>query len=86
MIVLYKRLKRRILNWGLSFILTVASNTMEFPNVAYVTQSKVAQSIEKTSLTEISTGSAHDLFCNAYENRYTWDEQFPACPAEVSVL
>lgn len=44
-----------------------------------------AQQRESIGIPEIATASALELFRNAYENRYTWDQQFPGYSAEVSV-
>lgn len=93
-IIVHQQLKRRILSWSLSLILSIASFILGFPNVAIaqstryanaLTQANVAQSTASTSLTEPPTGSALELFRNAYEHRYTWDEQFPGYSAEVSI-
>ncbi len=86
MIGLYQQLKCRILSWGLSLILAIASNIMTLSNVAHAnTQANVSQSIKNTSLTETSTGSARELFRAAYENRYTWNKQFPGYTAAVEL-
>lgn len=83
---MHQQLKRRILSWSLSLILSIASFILGFPNVAIaLTQANVAQSTANTNLTEIPTGSDRELFRNAYEHRYTWDEQFPGYSAEVSI-
>ena len=86
MIALHQQLKRQILSWILILILAIASNIIGFPNVAHaLTQASLSQSNSHPSSTETSTNSARDLFRNAYENRYTWDEQFPGYSAEVSI-
>ncbi len=77
--VMRQQLKRRILTWGLSVILALASFTLGLPNVAH------AQSTQKTGSTQIATLSASDAFHEAYKSRYTWDEQFPGYSAEVSI-
>ncbi|MGK7873703.1 MAG: DUF3386 domain-containing protein [Xenococcaceae cyanobacterium] len=61
-----QKLKRRILSWGLTLILAIASLTLGLPNIA-------------------RASSAGEAFRAAYENRYTWDEQFPGYSAEVSI-
>lgn len=44
-----------------------------------------AQPGESIGAPELATASALELFHTAYENRYTWDKQFPGYSAEVSV-
>ena len=86
MIRLYQQLKCQILYWSLSLALAIVSNIMTFSNVAHAnTQANVSQSIQNTSSTETSTGSARDLFRAAYENRYTWNNQFPGYTAAVEL-
>lgn len=92
---LHRRLKRRILSLSLTLILTIASFTLGLPDVAIaqsvstrvaLTQANETLWNSNTSSTETSTGpKARELFRNAYENRYTWDEQFPGYSAEVSI-
>jgi hypothetical protein len=36
-------------------------------------------------MTEVMTANARDLFRAAYENRYTWDENFPGYQADVEL-
>jgi hypothetical protein len=79
MMVMRQRLQHRILAWGLCFIFFIAISILGLPSMAH------AQSIQKSSATEIPTQSAGDAFRAAYENRYTWDEQFPGYSAEVSI-
>lgn len=74
-----QQLKLRIIPSCVSLILAIASLTLLLPNTAY------AQSTQNTSPTQISATSAREVFRAAYENRYTWDEQFPGFSAEVSV-
>ncbi|MBV8885027.1 MAG: DUF3386 domain-containing protein [Chroococcidiopsidaceae cyanobacterium CP_BM_RX_35] len=84
MIELYKQPKYRILSWSLGLILAIASSTLTFSDVAHAnTQANVPQSIKNASSTETSTGSARELFRAAYENRYTWNKQFPGYTAAV---
>jgi hypothetical protein len=78
MMAMQQQLKRRILLWALSLILAIASFILGLQNVAY------AQST-KTSSTEIATVSPSEAFRTAYENRYTWDDQFPGYSAEVAI-
>ena len=82
----YERPKYRILSWSLSLILAIASSTLTSSDVAHAsTQADVSQSINNTSSAETSTGSARDLFRAAYENRYTWNKEFPGYTAAVEL-
>ncbi len=84
MIALHQKLKRRTLCWSLSLILAIAIQPVTFSNVAHAnTQANVSQSIKNISLTANSTGSAREVFRAVYENRYTWNKQFPGYTATV---
>ena len=45
----------------------------------------ISPSLSNPDSALIATGTAEELFRDAYESRYTWDEQFPGYSAEVSV-
>lgn len=75
--IVYRQHKRRILLGIISLFLSITS-CIGFPSVASALTSSYSSA-------EISTGSAQELFRNAYESRYTWDEQFPGYSAEVSI-
>jgi hypothetical protein len=84
--IAHQQLNRRILFWSLSLILAIALHTLGFANVAYAnTQDNVSQPLNNTSAKETSTGSARDLFRATYENRYTWNKQFPGYTAAVEL-
>lgn len=72
MISIQKQLKHLISSLAFSFILLITICAIALPN-AY------AQSQQDTS------NQAVAAFRNAYDNRYTWDENFPGYSAEVSV-
>ena len=67
-----EQFQRRILPWGLGLILAIASFSFGFPGAAHAQFSE-------------NTGSAEEIFRAAYDNRYTWDEDFPGFAAEVSI-
>lgn len=75
--IAYQQYKRRILCGILSLVLSITGCTLGLANVA--------QALPFHNSTEISAGSAKELFRNAYESRYTWDKQFPGYSAEVSI-
>jgi len=89
-LAILQQLKRRILPWGLSFILAIALRAgcaIALFTVIFTVNCHVAtaQSTQKTGETALATPSARDAFNEAYQNRYTWDEQFPGYSAEVSL-
>jgi hypothetical protein len=79
MIAILQQLKRRILFCCLGLSLIFGSVPLGSLNVAY------AQPGESVGIAELATASGLELFRTAYENRYTWDKQFPGYSAEVSV-
>lgn len=83
MIALYQQLKRQILFRILSFILAIAICMLGLTNVANALT--VSQLPSNHQAIATATDFAGDIFRNAYESRYTWDEQFPGYSAEVSV-
>lgn len=75
------QLKRHVLAWGLGLtvVITIAFGS---PNFAY------AQPLSLTPNPAIAAKtfkSAREVFRDAYEHRYTWDEQFPGYSADVSL-
>lgn len=78
MVMMLQRLKRQILPWSLGLILILSS----LLGISGITYAQPAMSI---STSELAAASALELFRTAYDNRYTWDEQFPGYSAEVSV-
>lgn len=86
-----QQLKHHILDWGLGVLprigfviglmlcFAIAIFALELPDAAH------AQSSHKANSTEPVTLSAQEIFRQAYENRYTWDEKFPGYSAEVSI-
>lgn len=74
-----KQLKQRFLPWCLTFILAIASSIFALPNFAY------AQVNQPNNSTEPTVSSPRDAFRQAYENRYTWDKNFPGYSAKVSI-
>lgn len=70
-----QQLHNRIISWSLSLIIASISFVVGLPASAN------AQSIS----TPIATVSASEAFRNAYNQRYTWDENFPGYSAEVSI-
>ena len=64
--------------------MAIAFQPLSCSNVAHAdTRANVSQSIKNTSSTETPTGSAREVFRTAYENRYTWNKQFPGYTATV---
>lgn len=74
-----KEIKHLIWSWSLIFILAIASFTLVLPRTVY------AESTQKLLLADASAVSARDAFRTAYENRYTWNQQFPGYTAQVSI-
>jgi len=72
-------LQHRIICWSLSLIIASISFVFGLP------ASVNAQSISNTHPTQIATVSASEAFRNAYNQRYTWDKNFPGYSAEVSI-
>lgn len=85
MIALDQQLRRQLVSLSLSLILATASNIMGFSNVAYAVTQSDSQLLSSTSSTDNSAGSARDIFRAAYENRYTWNQQFPGYSALVEL-
>jgi len=74
-----QQLQHRIICWSLSLIIASFSFAFGLP------ASAKAESISKTHPTQIATVSASEAFRNAYNQRYTWDKNFPGYSAEVSI-
>ena len=70
--------KYRFLPWVLGSILASVTFVLGWPNGIQAQSSQ-------TATPEAATMSANEAFRAAYENRYTWDEQFPGYSAEVSI-
>ena len=77
--IMTKQLQHRIISWSLSLIIASLSVVFGLPAHAK------AQSILTIHSTQIATVSAKEAFQNAYNQRYTWDENFPGYSAEVSI-
>lgn len=81
-----QRLKHQIRWWSFSIVTTLASL-----NLGLQTRAQPLQLTDNVLLAETTTNSlapstsAYKLFRNAYENRYTWDSQFPGYTAVVEV-
>jgi hypothetical protein len=71
---------RTVLVWSLVLLLGLSWGWTNGAIAAPLNESFLAQS-PQSDLIE----SAGDLFRDAYEHRYTWDESFPGYQAEVSV-
>lgn len=76
--MMMRRFKRFLWAWSVSFLLAIASFAFLAPAQAGPMPID-DQGQPKTQL------SARDIFQNAYEQRYTWNEEFPGYQAEVSL-
>ncbi|MBD2099440.1 DUF3386 domain-containing protein [Leptolyngbya sp. FACHB-261] len=90
MLTVQRHLQPRLLRWSLSLLL---ATSLWFGGLfgglcgglpAAWAQLPV-EIPESATPTAAQDTSARDLFRAAYENRYTWDEQFPGYKAEVSL-
>ncbi|MBW4637858.1 MAG: DUF3386 domain-containing protein [Gloeocapsa sp. UFS-A4-WI-NPMV-4B04] len=78
------RQSKLLIPLSLSLIVIFASLEWVMPTTAQaVDLTDVVLISEKTDLT--SAISAHNLFRAAYQNRYTWDSQFPGYTATVEI-
>lgn len=79
-----KRKSKLLISLSLALIVMLASLEWVMPTTAQaVDLTDVVLISEKTDLT--SAISARDLFRAAYQNRYTWDSQFPGYTATVEI-
>jgi hypothetical protein len=79
-----KRQSKLLIPLSLSLIVILASLEWVMPTTAQaVDLTDVVLISEKTDLT--SAISARNLFRSAYQNRYTWDSQFPGYTATVEI-
>lgn len=79
-----KRQSKLLIRLSLSLIVILASLEWVMPTTAQaVDLTDVVLISEKTDLT--SAISARNLFRSAYQNRYTWDSQFPGYTATVEI-
>jgi len=78
--MMMRRFKRFFWAWSVSLLLAIASLSGFVPASAQAGPMPTdAQGQPKTQL------SARDIFQNAYDQRYTWNKQFPGYQAEVSL-
>ncbi|WP_199295801.1 DUF3386 family protein [Trichocoleus sp. FACHB-591] len=76
--MMLRKLKRFFLAWSVSLLLAIAS----FSWVAPVQAGPMPIDDQGQPKTQLS---ARDIFRDAYEQRYTWNEKFPGYQAEVSL-
>ena len=80
-----KQQSKLLILLSLSLIVILASLELVMPTTAQaVDLTDVVLISEKTDLT--SAISARNLFRSAYQNRYTWDSQFPGYIATVEII
>lgn len=77
-----QQLKRPILVWSLGLAMVIAI-TFGSPNLAYA--QPPSPTTNNPAIAANTFKSAREVFRDAYEHRYTWDEQFPGYSADVSL-
>lgn len=71
--------------WGLAVIVALAGLNLGKQTKAQTLHSTDTVLLSQKTDNTSSTISAHDLFRNAYQNRYTWGSQFPGYTAALEI-
>ncbi len=80
-----KRHLQLSISWSLSLAATLASLKLGMPTTAQALDLAAGGLVSKNQSSSTSATSARDLFRSAYQNRYTWDSQFPGYIAIVEI-
>ena len=80
-----QRVKFQFWWWGLAVIVALVGSNLGNQTKAQTLHSTNTVLLSQKTDNTSSTISVRDIFRNAYENRYTWDPQFPGYTAAVEI-